>query len=141
MEMVLMRRLSMRWFLMSLTGLFAGMALLLATVGLYGVMSHFVTQRTQEMGIRMAIGASRANIIILVLQRGMILVVLGLGIGLLAAWGLTRWMGSQLYKVGPTDPLVFTAVPVILILVSILACYLPARRATKVDPMVALRYE
>lgn len=141
MEMVLMRRLSMRWFLMSLTALFAGMGLLLATVGLYGVMSQFVAQRTQEMGIRMAIGASRAQILALVLQRGMSHVALGLGCGLLTAWGLAHLIRSQLFKVEPTDPFVFTFVPMVVILVSLLACYLPARRATRVDPMVALRCE
>jgi putative ABC transport system permease protein len=141
MEMVLIRRLSLRWFLMIVTGLFAGMALVLASVGLYGVMSYFVSQRTQEMGIRMAIGASRWDVLALVLKQGMGHVLIGLGCGLLVAWGLTRWLSSQLFGVSPTDTLIFVSVPVLLALVSSMACYFPARRAMQVDPMEALRYE
>jgi putative ABC transport system permease protein len=141
MEMVLIRRLSLRWFLMILTGLFAGIALVLASGGLYGVMSYFVSQRTQELGIRMAIGASPWDVLRLVLKQGLRHVVVGLGCGLLVAWGLTRWLSSQLFGVSPTDTLVFAGVPVLLTLVSLMACYFPARRAMQVDPMEALRYE
>jgi len=141
MEMVLLRRLSMRGFLMILTGFFAGTALLLASLGLYGVMANSVTERTQEMGIRMAIGASRRDILTLVLRQGMAHVMPGLALGLMTAWGLTRLMTSQLFGVNPTDTAVFTLVPILLTLVSLLACYLPAHRATQVDPLVALRYE
>jgi putative ABC transport system permease protein len=141
MERVLMRRLSMRWFLMGLSVLFAAAALFLATIGLYGVMSQFVEQRTQELGIRMAIGASRADILFWVLRRGMSHVLVGLGCGLLAASGIMRWINSQLYKVDPYDPLIVSLVFILLITVSLLACYLPARRATLVDPLVSLRYE
>jgi putative ABC transport system permease protein len=141
MEMVLMRRLSMRWLLMVLTGLFAGMALLLASVGLYGVMAYFVSQRTQEMGIRMAIGASRRDVLALVLKQGIGHVGIGVACGLLGAWGMTRWLSSQLFGVSPTDTMIFVGVPVLLLVVSLAACYLPARRAMAVDPMTALRYE
>ncbi len=141
MEMVLIRRLSLRWFLMIVTGLFAGIALVLASGGLYGVMSYFVSQRTQELGIRMAIGASPWDVLRLVLKQGLGHVVIGLGCGLLVAWGLTRWLSSQLFGVSPTDTLVFAGVPVLLTLVSLMACYFPARRAMQVDPMDALRYE
>jgi predicted permease len=141
MEMVLIRRLSLRWFLMIATGLFAALALVLASVGLYGVMSYFVSQRTQEMGIRMAIGANRWDVLALVLKQGMRYVLIGLGCGLLIAWGLTRWLSSQLFGVSPTDTMVFGSVPVLLALVSSVACYVPARRAMQVDPVEALRYE
>jgi putative ABC transport system permease protein len=141
MEMVLIRRLSLRWFLMIVTGFFSGIALVLASGGLYGVMSYFVSKRTQELGIRMAIGASPWDVLKLVLSQGLGHVVIGLGCGLLVAWGLTRWLSSQLFGVSPTDGLVFTSVPILLIIVSLMACYFPARRAMQVDPMEALRHE
>ena len=121
--------------------MFAALALLLASIGIYGVISYVVGERTQEIGIRVALGAGRSDIIGLVLSGAGKLSVIGIGIGLLLALGLTRLMASLLYGVGPNDPITFIAVPAILIAVALLASYLPARRASRVDPMVALRYE
>jgi predicted permease len=120
---------------------FAGVALLLAGIGLYGVVSYLVARRTQEIGVRMALGAQRGDILRLVLGQGMGLVVVGVGIGLAGAWMLTRWIASLLFDVSPTDPATFAAVSGLLGLVAMLACYLPARRAAQVDPMAALRQE
>jgi putative ABC transport system permease protein len=128
-------------FAMLLLASFAGLALLLATIGMYGVISYSVAQRTQEIGIRMALGAARGNVFGMVLAKGARLAGLGIGIGLAAALIVTRLMTSFLYGVQPTDPLTFTAVSGLLIGVALLACYLPARRATRVDPIIALRYE
>lgn len=133
--------LATRQFSMVLLGAFAALALLLASVGIYGVISYVVGQRTHEIGIRMALGAQRFDILRLVLAGAGRLATIGIGIGLISALGLARLMGSLLYGVGPNDPLTFIAVPVILTSVALLASYLPARRATKVDPMTALRYE
>jgi putative ABC transport system permease protein len=122
-------------------GVFAGIALFLAAIGIYGVMSYAVTQRTQEIGIRMALGASGRNVLQLVVKSGMRLAVVGIVIGLIGTWILTRLMSSMLVGVSPTDKLTLSAVSACLLLVGLLACYIPARRATKVDPLVALRYE
>jgi putative ABC transport system permease protein len=124
-----------------LLGLFASAALALAAVGLYGVIAYTVVQRTREMGIRVALGANRHDIVMLVLRQGMTLVTIGLGIGLAGAFGLAPLLSSLLYDIKPIDPLSFTVVSLVLLLVALLASWLPARRAAKVDPMVALRAE
>ena len=128
-------------FWLQLLGLFSSLALLLAAIGLYGVISYSVTQRTHEFGIRMALGAERSTVLRVVLADGLRLSLMGIAIGLVAALGLTQFIESELYGVAPTDPLTFTAVPSVLLAVALLASYLPARRATQVDPLQALRYE
>ncbi|HKP82789.1 MAG TPA: ABC transporter permease [Pyrinomonadaceae bacterium] len=122
-------------------GIFAVVALLLASVGIYGVMAFAVTQRTQEIGIRMALGARTADVLKLVVKHGMKLALLGMLIGLAGSWAITRFLEKMLVGVEPTDVLTFSAVSLFLLLAAFVACYLPARRATKVDPLVALRYE
>jgi putative ABC transport system permease protein len=135
-EMMAQRRLNMILF-----GVFAAAALLLASVGIYGIISHHVTERTHELGVRMALGASRREVLKLVLKQGMTLSGFGIGLGLGGAFGLTRVMSSLLYGVSATDPITFAAIALLLGIVALAACLIPARRATKVDPMIALRYE
>ena len=124
-----------------LLGIFSAIALVLATAGIYGVMAYFVTQRTREIGIRMALGAQWSDVLKMIMRSGMLLVSIGLLIGLLGAFALTRLMTTLLFEVSPTDPITFGVVALCLIVTALLACYIPARRATKVDPLIALRYE
>ena len=143
MDEIVSASLAARWFSMVLLGVFAGLALVLSSVGIYGVVSYLVGQRTHEIGIRIALGAERKDVLRLVLGQGGTMALLGVAIGLLAALGLTRLMAkySMLFGVSATDPLTFASVAILLTLVALAACYLPARRAMRVDPMVALRYE
>jgi putative ABC transport system permease protein len=138
---LLRRTLSEARFSLLLFGLFAGLALVLAAIGIYGVMATTVTQRRQEIGLRMALGAQKQDVLKLIISQGMILVAIGVGVGLLFAVALTRLMSTLLFEVSPTDPLTLMVITLLLSVVALLACYLPARRATKVDPLVALRYE
>ncbi len=141
MDQLLSGSVSRSRFTMLVLGVFAALALVLASIGIYGVIAYSVTQRTQEFGIRMALGANRRDVFRLVLGQGTRLTLLGIGFGIAAALIVTRLMATLLYGISATDPLTFTAVALLLALVALAACYIPARRATRVDPIVALRYE
>jgi len=141
MAQVAAESVSRRKFAMQLVALFGVLALLLAGVGIYGVIAYSVTQRTREIGIRVALGASRSAILAWVLRQGMILTVAGIVLGLLGAFYLTRFLRSLLFGIAPIDIVTFGGLALLLSLVALIACYVPARRATKVDPLVALRYE
>ena len=141
MNQVISESLERRRFLLTLLNSFAAIALSLAVIGIFGIVSYFVGQRTREFGIRLALGAQRGGVLALVLKEGLGLVATGLGVGTAAAWFLTRSMRSMLFEVGPNDPLTFLLVSMLLLVVTLAACCWPAYAAAKVDPMVALRYE
>ena len=141
MDQLLADSLSRSRFTMLLLGIFAAVALVLAAVGIYGLIAYSVTQRTQELGIRIALGAQRRDVLRLVLGQGTRLTLLGVTVGVLAGLGFARLLSTLLFGVSATDPLTFACVAALLGLVGLAACYIPARRATRVDPIVALRYE
>ncbi len=124
-----------------LSSFFGALALVLACIGLYGLLSYEVARRTRELGIRMALGAERRDLLRLVVGQGILLVLIGAGIGIAGALGVTRFISSMLYGLDANDPGTFAAVAILLTLVALAACYIPSRRAMRVDPMVALRYE
>jgi putative ABC transport system permease protein len=140
-DQVLAQSIARPRFNMLLITILAGVALVLAAVGIYGVISYSVSQRTHEIGVRMALGATAGDVQRLVVRQGMLLAGVGLGLGLLAAFGLTRVMASLLFGVSVTDPVTYLGLALLLGVIALLACYIPARRATKVNPVVALRAE
>jgi putative ABC transport system permease protein len=141
MQEVISNSVQRRKFSMLLLTIFAALAMLLSAIGLYGVMSYSVAQRTKEIGIRMALGARRPDVLVLVVKQGMALVLLGITAGTLLSLGMTRLISGMLFGITATDPLTFAGVAALLGVVALLANYLPARRAASVDPNVALRYE
>jgi putative ABC transport system permease protein len=141
MEDLVSKSIAQPRFYSTTLGIFATLALILAGVGVYAVMSYSVTQRTHEIGVRMAVGAERRDVIKLILREGMLLTVIGMSLGLAGALALTRIVASLLFDVSPNDLITFTLIALLLIHIALLACYIPARRATKIDPMLALRHE
>jgi putative ABC transport system permease protein len=141
MDQVFAAAISKERFQALLLGLFAALALVLACVGLYGVISYSVAQRTHEIGVRVALGAQPVDVLRLMIRQGMTLTLVGLIVGIAAGSVATRVLSDMLYGVSTTDPLTFVGVPAFLLLVAFVACYIPARRATRIDPLVALRYE
>lgn len=141
MQELLANSIAQKRFSMLLLSLFAGLALVLAAVGIYGVISYSITQSTQELGIRMALGANRRNILSLIVGQGAKLALIGVGLGIVASLLLTRVLSSLLYGVSATDPIVFAGLAILLIGIVLLACFIPAQRATKLDPMLALRQQ
>jgi putative ABC transport system permease protein len=141
MDQLLGNSLAQRRLTLVLLSSFAALALLLAAVGVYGVIAYTVRQRTRELGIRLALGAQAGDVLRLILRQGLKLTLIGVALGLTAALALTRWMESLLFGVRPADPLTFGVIALVLLLVAICACWIPARRATRVDPLIALRSE
>jgi ABC-type antimicrobial peptide transport system permease subunit len=141
MDQRLAASLSRRRFTAVLLAMFAGFALALATIGIYSVMAYLVTQGTREIGIRMALGANQPTVLKLVVKQGMTLALTGVAVGLVGALAFGRLVSSLLYGVKPTDPLTFASISVLLIIVALIASYIPARRAARIDPMVCLRSE
>ena len=133
--------MALQRMLMVLLGAFAGLALVLAAVGVYSVTSFSVAQRTHEIGLRMALGAEKGDVLRMIMAKGIRVALMGTAIGLAGAFGLMRLLSSQLFGVKPTDPATLVSVTLLLMCIALLACYIPARRASKVDPTVALRYE
>jgi putative ABC transport system permease protein len=140
-ESLLGRATAFRRFVTSLLAGYSALAVALAGIGLYGVVAYGVAQRTHEFGVRLALGAEPGQVLQLVLRNGLLLILAGVGVGLAGALTLTRLMGTLLYGVAPHDPATFAGVTLLLLCVALAACWIPARRATRVDPMVALRYE
>jgi ABC-type antimicrobial peptide transport system permease subunit len=136
---VVAKSLADRRFALTILAVFAGVALLLASIGIYGVMAYTFSQRTHEIGVRVALGAQRSDILRMALGEGMLLVAIGLGVGLVGAAIVTRFLRSMLYSVTATDPLTFASIALLLAAVALFACFIPAQRATQVDPLVALR--
>jgi putative ABC transport system permease protein len=141
MDMLLAKSIARTRFNATLLSIFSLVALVMAAVGIYGVMSYSVQQRTHEIGLRMALGAQQSDVLRLVVKQGIFLGLGGVTVGLIASFGLTRLMVSLLFEVPATDPKTFASVAAGLFLITLIACYVPARRATKVDPLEALRYE
>ncbi|MGE0882125.1 MAG: ABC transporter permease [Blastocatellales bacterium] len=140
-EQVFSSSLNTRRFSLVIFGFFAVVALLLAAVGIYGVMAYSVSQRTKDIGVRIALGAQTRDVLTMIMSQGLKLMMIGLVVGIAGAFIVTRWLSSMLYEINPSDPLTYAVITALLIITTLLACWIPARRATKVDPMVALRYE
>ena len=138
---IVARSIATQQLAMMLLSVFSLLALVLSAIGIYGVISYLAGQRTKEIGVRMAMGATSADVLRLVLGDGMRLTLVGVGIGVVAALGLTRLITKMIYGVGATDPITFAVVAILLTGVALFACYIPARRAMRVDPIIALRYE